>query len=265
MPESAECKLTAEYLNSKLENKVISDWTFYDGQYKNKIPPGFEEFNQSLPLLVQEVSCKGKLIYIICFNEFKTFYILHSLRMTGRWQEEPDEYCRWSIGLYDGEELWFRNPRCLATLHFTTNRLTFTSMLDKLGPDILTDQFTLAKWRKLVQKYKNRNITSFLMDQGVISGCGNYIKAEVLYYAKVSPLRKVGSLTEQESEKIFEGLRIIPRQAYNYRGLSIRDYADPQGRKGEEEFNLQIYNQPNATKTKTSDGRTTHWDPEVQK
>uniref|UniRef100_A0A6C0EQD2 Formamidopyrimidine-DNA glycosylase catalytic domain-containing protein n=1 Tax=viral metagenome TaxID=1070528 RepID=A0A6C0EQD2_9ZZZZ len=265
MPESAEVKLTAEYLASTLENKIITDWCFLSGQYEHNCPQGFEEFHNALPLIVEQVSCKGKLIFFILHNEYTRFYILHSLRMTGRWQEEQDMYCRWYIEIENKKRIWFRNPRCLATLHFTKNEPTFRQTLSKLGPDILTDEFDLATWKQLITKHRNKNITAFLMDQSIISGCGNYIKAEVLYYAKVSPLRKVNSLTENEAAKIFEGLRIIPRTAYNYKGLSIRDYADPNGKKGYQEFHLKIYNQSHAERTKTTDGRTTYWDPNVQK
>lgn len=266
MPEAAEVKLTAEYLNSRLENKVISKWVFLDGsQYDEKDPRGFDELDNNLPLLVEQVSCKGKLIYFVLYNEDRYIYVLHSLRMTGRWQDTEDQYCRWYIELDDGTKIWFRNPRCLATVQFTSEEHVFKAMLDKLGPDILTDEFNLKTWRELLKKHRNKNITSFLMDQNIISGCGNYIKAEALYYSKISPLRKVSSLKEHESEQLFEALRIIPRMAYNDQGLSLRDYADNRGRKGQYERQLQIYGQPHATRTKTSDGRTTYWDPEVQK
>jgi DNA-formamidopyrimidine glycosylase len=265
MPESAEVRLTTDYLNSCLENKIITDWVFIGGQYEDSSPKGYDEFRSSLPLLVEEVNCKGKLIYFSCFNEHNTFYILHSLRMTGRWQEKPDMYCRWYIEIEGKKKLWFRNPRCLATLHFTTNENTFQTTLNKLGPDILTDKFNLTSWKLLLNKYRNRNITSFLMDQNVISGCGNYIKAEALYYAKISPERKVRSLSESESEKLFEALRIIPRIAYNNKGLSLRDYTDQNGHKGYQEFELKVYGKKTAKKTKTADGRTTYWDPDVQK
>jgi formamidopyrimidine-DNA glycosylase len=102
------------------------------------------------------------------------------------------------------------------------------------------------------------------MSQNIISGIGNYIKAEALYYAKVSPLRKTGSLNDTEAEKLFEGIRIIPRVAYNKNGMSIRDYANSKGEKGTYVGDLKIYAQPHAKKTKTSDGRMTHWDPDVQ-
>lgn len=265
MPEAAECRLTAEYLNKKLQNRIIYDWVFIGGQYEEKDPSGFEEFHHALPLLVIEVGCKGKLIYFVLHNELGDFYVLHSLRMTGRWQEMKDEYCRWYLDLDGGEKLWFRNPRCLATLQFTSEEYVFDGLLKKLGPDILGPDFTLQVWRNLTKRHRNKNVTSFLMNQNILSGCGNYIKAEALYYAEISPLRKVGSLSEAESEKLFEGLRIIPRMSYNYRGLSLRDYANQYGKKGAYEFKLKIYGHNNAKRTKTADGRTTYWDPEVQK
>ena len=265
MPESAEVKLITDYLKSKLENKIIIDWVFCDGgQYEDKNPKGFDEFDKYLPCIVENVQCKGKFIYFTVFNENGYFYILHSLRMTGRWEEYDDKHCRWYIKLGNNENLWFINPRCFATLEFTSKQTVLQKALDKLGPDILTDHFNLETWNKLRQKHKNKNITSFLMNQRIISGIGNYIKAEALYYAKISPLRKTGSLTTVEADKLFEGIRIIPRIAYNKNGMSIKDYSNYKGVKGTYVGDFKIYSQSHAKKTKTSDGRITHWDPDVQ-
>lgn len=264
MPESAEVKLTTEFLNNAIGNKVITGWSFTSGQYLNKDPEGFEEFFESLPLLVEEVRCKGKFIYMCCFNEYKKFYILHSMRLTGSWRNQQDVHCRWFVELENGRKVWFHDSRCLATLKFTTDEKELSSYLSKLGPDILTEDFTLAIWKKLIQEHKNKNITAFLMDQEIIAGCGNYIKAEALYYSKISPMRKVGSLSELEGEYLFEALRVIPRQAYINKGLSTDDYVDKNGRKGFQEFHLKIYGKKSAKRTKTADGRTTYWDDKVQ-
>jgi DNA-formamidopyrimidine glycosylase len=258
MPESAEVKLTTEYLKSKLENKVITEWYFQSGQYENKSPDGFDEFEANLPLIVENVQCKGKFIYFTLFNEKGYFYIMHSLRMTGRWQDYEDKYCRWYVELDNKELLWFRNPRCFATLDFTPHRPKLQKYLDKLGPDILTEDFSLDVWKNLVNKHKNKNITSFLMNQNVISGIGNYIKAEALYYAKISPYRKTGSITDAESGRLFEGIRIIPRVAYKNNGL---DYASSDESYGQD---LKIYGKSGADRDKTPDGRVTYWDSEVQ-
>tara|TARA_Y100000389_G_scaffold85563_1_gene82299 strand:+ start:1855 stop:2655 length:801 start_codon:yes stop_codon:yes gene_type:complete len=265
MPESAEVKLTTEYLKDTLENRIINGWVFCDGsKYQDKKPNGFKEFEKQLPVIVENVECKGKFIYFTVFNEKGYFYILHSLRMTGRWQDYEDNYCRWYIDLNDNDPVWFRNPRSLATIEFTSKKSILQKALDNFGPDILTEQFNLDVWNDLLDKYKNKNITSFLMDQSIISGIGNYIKAEALYYAKVSPLRKVGSLKETEKSKLFEGIRIIPRIAYNKNGMSMKDYTNFKGEEGDYKGDLKIYSQPHAKKTKTSDGRMTHWDPKIQ-
>lgn len=266
MPESAEVKLTTDYLLSKLENKVINDWVFLSGQYEDKNPKGFDEFERNLPLIVENVQCKGKFIYFTLYNENGYFYIMHSLRMTGRWQDYEDKHCRWYIEIADNDEvLWFRNPRCFATLEFTSCQSELQKALDALGPDILTNDFNLNIWKSLIEKHKGKNITSFLMNQNIISGIGNYIKAEALYYAKISPRRKIGSLKEIEQEKLFEAVRIIPRVAYNRGGLSIRDYASSDGTKGSYGDDLKIYGKVEAEKIKTPDGRITYWDSSVQK
>lgn len=261
MPESAEVKLTVDFLNNVMTSKIISNWIFLSEKY---IPEGYIEFSEALPLIVENIQCKGKLIYIKCSNEYKTFYIIHHMRLTGCWRETKDMFSRWYIELDDGEKVWFHDSRCLATLEFTTDENVLQSRLDKLGPDILTDDFSLKIWKNLIKNHPNKNITSFLMDQSIISGCGNYIKAEALYYAKISPLRKVSSLTEKESEKLFEALRIIPRSVYLNKRLKSEEYIQSDEIKQIEGFSFQVYGKRQCVRTKTPDGRITYWDNKCQ-
>lgn len=265
MPEGPEVRLTTEYLNDVLSDRSITRWGFVDGRYTDDPPVGYEEFDGSLPMMVESVQCKGKFIYFTFYNENGYMYLIHSLMMTGRWQEEYDEQCKCFVEIDDGTTLWFRDSRSLGTMKFTTDESVLEEKLNYLGPDILTEQFTLPKFKSLQKKYGNRNITSFLMDQRVISGCGNYIKAEVLYYARISPLRKVSSLTQAETELLFEAMRIIPRLSYNFKGLSMSDYAEHNGQPGNPSQNLKIYGSKNARRTSTPDGRITYWDPNIQK
>lgn len=261
MPESAEVKITTEFLHTMLENKVITNWDIIGGRYDDVSPPGFEELENNLPLLVESVKCKGKLIYFTLFNESGNFYIIHNLRMTGRWQEKKDKQACWIVDIDNSNALWFRDLRGLATLEITRDESVLKREIDKLGPDILTPYFSLTVWKELLETHKNKNITAFLMSQDIISGIGNYLKAETLHYAKISPLRKVGSLKDHESDKLFEAIRIIPRISYNKGGLGLKTYA---GTKGEFDKELKIYGKKNAEKTKTADGRITHWDTDKQ-
>ena len=265
MPEGPECRLTIDYLNKELRGRKVLDWVFCGGGYTEEDPDGFQAFDDALPLTVKNVSCKGKFIYFILVdNEGNEHYILHSMMMTGRWQKNHDDYCKWFLEVDNGRTIWFRSPRSLSTLAFTTDRGILDDKLFLLGPDIMTREFSLPGFKGLTKKYHNRNITAFLMDQRVIAGCGNYIKAETLWYAEVSPMRKVGDLNEREIELIYEGLRVISRVSYNNKGLSLKDYADENGKDGRYADNLKVYGKKYAKRTKTADGRTTYWDPTRQ-
>jgi DNA-formamidopyrimidine glycosylase len=265
IPEAAEVKLTVDFLNKTLKNKKITDWVFSGGRYTEEYPEGYDEFDSALPLTVDEVNCNGKFIYFILSDEDGyNYYILHSLMMTGRWQNSHDEYCKWFVEIDNGQTLWFRDTRAFATVKFTSNEDILQEKLESLGLDIMKPEFKLPEFKKLAQKYSSRNITSFLMDQSVLSGCGNYIKSEVLYDAKVSPLRKVGELKDTELDLIYQALCVIPRVAYNNKGLSLGDYADENGKRGYHERNLKIYSKRWAKRIKTPDGRTTYWDPNHQ-
>jgi formamidopyrimidine-DNA glycosylase len=265
MPESGEVRLTVDFLNNVFQGKIITNWIFTGGKYTDNYPEGYLEFDAALPLCVDEVNCKGKFIYFRLSDAFgKKYFILHSLMMTGRWQIDYDDYCKWYVDLQDGKTVWFRDPRTFATVKFTADEKVLHDKLSELGPDIMKPEFKLPLFKSLAKQHKNKNICSFLMDQSIISGCGNYIKAEVLYDAKVAPGRTVGSLTENELELVYQALCVIPRLAYNNKGLSLRDYADEYGNPGDHEKDLKVYGKSWAKRTKTSDGRITYWDPSRQ-
>ena len=266
MPESSECRLTAEFLNEYLQNTCITDWRFIGGKYTDSNPEGFEEFVNELPLLVEGVYCKGKFIYFILFNDNGYFYIMHSLRITGCWQKKFDYYSSCRIDSYDKEPLWFRDSRGLATFRFTRDKDTLDGYINGLGPDILNpEEFTLPAWKEIINKHRKKNITSLMMCQNIVSGIGNYQKAESLYYAKISPLRKAATLSDEDIERLYQGIILVSRSSYNHGGMSMYDYADENGSRGSYDSELKIYGRKNVSRTKTADGRITYWDSEVQK
>lgn len=271
MPEGPEVRLTTELLNRKLKGCTITSWVFCGGKYTDEYPKGYLEFDSILPITVESIDCKGKFIYFTLVNNDSKIYVLHSLMMTGRWQNNYDDYCKWYLeytkdGGSEEKTIWFRDPRSFGTLLFSSNKDILDKKLSCLGPDIMrSDDFKLPLFIELCSKYPNKNICAFLMDQSIISGVGNYIKAEVLYDAAISPKRKMNTLSNEEIEYLYQALCVIPRVSYNNKGLSIKDYSDENGRKGMNTRNLKVYGDKTKTRTKTADGRVTYWDPNVQK
>ena len=80
--------------------------------------------------------------------------------------------------------------------------------LDKLGIDILTENFTFKHFMQLTEN-KKQNICSFLLDQKKFAGLGNYIKNEVLYLSKISPFRKVNNLSKLELKRIYNNIKFV--------------------------------------------------------
>jgi formamidopyrimidine-DNA glycosylase len=264
MPEASETRLTTDFIDNMLRGKSITRWGFVGGKYTDQVPEGFAEFEAALPVIVEQVSCHGKFIYFNMKDANGRDHIaMHSLMMTGRWRGAYDDYCKWFMDIAGGSDIWFSDPRSLGTISFTTNPQVLKDKLASLGLDILTEHFTLPLFKELVHKRGNLNITSLLMYQGILSGCGNIIKTEALYDARISPLRKTGSLSESEQELLYRAVRVIPRLAYNHGGISVKNF-DVDGREGTFQKELKVYGKKDAARTKTADGRTTYWYPMIQ-
>ena len=135
---------------------------------------------------------------------------------------------------------------------------TYTT--DDIGPDIFyvtPDDFVNAVKKSLTGR---RDICQILLDQNVISGIGNYLKAEILYATSVYP-----GATRLDDDVLYNLHKIsqdICNQSYASQGCSLRTYKDSLGNPGK--FVLKIYDNPKATKATFKDKRTTHYDPVVQ-
>ena len=134
-----------------------------------------------------------------------------------------------------------------------------------LNSDILFEDFL-----KILRKNNNKNITKILMNQSVISGCGNYIKSESLYRSKISPHNLIKDIDDNRLEKLFIELRNVIKESYLSQGATISTYYDVNDKKGEYKFNFLVYGRKydnynnEIIREKTPDGRTSHWVKQIQ-
>ena len=105
------------------------------------------------------------------------------------------------------------------TLSFGTlsvmDKTELSKKLQKLGPDIMDDSTDFDVFLEKVDEKPNEKIGNVLMDQTVLSGIGNYLRAEVLYLSKVNPFRKVKDLSKKELERIYENCKILTLGEYD--------------------------------------------------
>lgn len=100
------------------------------------------------------------------------------------------------------------------------------------GPEPLDKIFSFDLFKERIKKRERSVIKTLLMDQSFISGIGNIYGCEILFFAKVLPDRKVGSLNSREIKAIYTMIKEILSLSLRKRGASDRDYVDAYGKKG---------------------------------
>lgn len=220
-----------------------------------------------LPLRIVGAGCHGKFIYVMLEGGRS---IWSTLGMTGGWTTNPDQdYIRFALRLASDRQLYFRDKRNFGTIKFVTSPAELRQKLESLGPDMMTERSDLEILRCL-RKRDEWNVCKALMDQKVIAGVGNYVKAESLWRAKINPHATIGELDDDTLIDLKKHIENVLHESYNAQGASIRDYRRPDGGEGEYTFHMRVYGKKldeegnKVRREGTPDGRTTHWSPQRQ-
>jgi formamidopyrimidine-DNA glycosylase len=79
----------------------------------------------------------------------------------------------------------------------------------RLGPDPLSDEFTLERLRAILAQAGRTQLKGTLRDQAVIAGIGNAYSDEVLHAAKMSPYRSSSTLDDGDVEVLYAAIRDV--------------------------------------------------------
>ena len=109
-----------------------------------------------------------------------------------------------------------------------------------LGPDPLTDDFTLERFRAILQAEGRKQIKGVLRHQGTIAGIGNAYSDEILHAARMSPFKPAAALLEAEDDTdlvvLYDAVRVTLGDAVERsRGLAASEL------KGEKKSNLAVH------------------------
>jgi len=217
MPEGPEVKYLTDYLSTNLKGKTLDKITINSGRYQKHDPPkGFSKFIKELPLKVKSINCYGKFIWWEFANSDLTMW--NTLGMSGWWNFSNGEKHNNLSFYFKKDIVYFNDVRNFGTFIFCDKDST-DKKLKKFGPDILEydvknkDKGKNIFKEKIKKKRSDMFIATALLDQGVAAGCGNYIRAEVLYLAGISPFRKLEDLDDDELDLIWN---LLQQVGYNY-------------------------------------------------
>jgi endonuclease VIII len=205
MPEGDTIYRAARALQRAIGGKVVTG--FETGLAK------LARVNDDSPLVgrvVEKVESRGKWLLIYFSGDL--ILVTHML-MSGSWHLYlPGE--KWRMGrsrmrvvitTADWEAVAFNAP---IAEFYTARSLERSSQVPKLGPDILSDEFTVESGVARLVDYGRENpdaeIGVVLLNQRVMAGLGNVYKSEVAFAAGVNPFRAMRTITEREMERVVD-------------------------------------------------------------
>ena len=229
MPEGPEITLLSQYLNLKLKNRIISKINIIDGQTFGKIT-NEHLMNNISHYSIDNIESKGKLLWFTLSSQTKTIFIISHLGLTGEWSFHPNKYNKISISIENKHDnktykLYYSDKLNGGYLIFTTDKVVLNEKINKLAPDLLKTNFdktTFYNWLYIFMhkttKRPNMLLGKILMNQNISdsigSGIGNYLLAEILYHAKLSPCRTLKSLSKQDIFTLSYSIKYIMKLSY---------------------------------------------------
>jgi formamidopyrimidine-DNA glycosylase len=273
MPEGPEVGLMAEWLSYELRppNTTLEIACVLSGRYARSKEKEVALTNQFTPILNQKitkVTAKGKLLWLE-FAEVKRV-LAFTLGMTGNFSLDSLDHSRirFVVKFDDGSHgnFYFTDIRNFGTVRVLTDGGLNHKLL-QLGVDPLRETVTAEYLQTQLDRFPLLTAAEFLMNQKVIAGIGNYLKAEILWSAKISPHRLTNNIFGSHFEALLEALNTIPTLSFKNGGASIRTYRTPGGYSGNMTLLFRVYGKKfdsrrnPVIREKTKDKRTTHWAP----
>ncbi len=250
MPELPEVQTIVNDLNRKIKGLTITNvWTDWPKYFKRSIG-GWKAFRKTVKgKKIKKIRRIGKNI-IFDLSHDKEILIHQKLTghlLVGHWQiknnqpistergllaEKVNDYIHAIFWLSKNKMMGFSDLRKFGKI-LVTDKKDFKNLEDlkDIGPDPLTPKFGFNEFKSLISK-KRGPIKKILMDQNVVSGIGNIYSDEILFVAKIHPLRKAEKLGDKELRAIFEAAKKILKKAIKLRGTSTSDYRDTAGKAG---------------------------------
>jgi formamidopyrimidine-DNA glycosylase len=280
MPEGAEVAQVAIRLHERISGSWIYNIKINEKSRYNKPGKGSDFLNNikdiDFPIFISRIYPKGKKIIFECVNPCtkSKVYLVSLLAMTGRWQYTPGKHSGVWLTLWKNStqsSVFFDDQRHFGSLVICVNETDLNETLKGVGPDLLNEHVEFEDYKNVItqKRIAKKEICAFLLEQKYFSGIGNWVRAEVLYGAKIAPQRTLESLNENEIYLVYYYSIKVLREAYKVRGLTIENYIDPDGEYGT--YEVKVYMQDKdpfgneVVRNVFSDKRTMHWVPSIQK
>jgi formamidopyrimidine-DNA glycosylase len=188
----------------------------WEGTLAAPSPGEFEEWIHGQ--VVADIRRRGKFIV----SQLSRHALLVHLRMSGDLLVESAAapvatHDRLLLDLDGGIRLAFNDTRKFGRVWLVEDP---ASVLGSLGPEPLDDSFTPSELHRRLQSHQ-RMLKPLLLDQSFLAGMGNIYVDEALHVAGLHPMKISDSLSAEQSERLWLGIRQVLQEGILRNGASI--------------------------------------------
>lgn len=238
MPEGPEIKRAADKLAGAIAHQPLTGVFF-----------AFEHLKRYEPILVKDevvsVQAMGKAMLIRFHNQLSIYSHnqLYGVWFVRKAQSYPstNRQLRLAIHTQTRSALLY-SASDIAVL--TQEQVLLHPFLNRLGPDVLDEETTVEQVRDrcLDKRFYRRSLTGLLLDQGFLSGLGNYLRSEVLFVARIHPSLRLMDCTAEQIHHLAEAAIAVSRQSYRTGGITNHlEIADRLKRSGSPRWEYRHY------------------------
>ena len=239
MPELPEVETVRRGIEGPLRNQQISRMIIRDPRLRWPVDDALP--TQIASATVSGVSRRAKYLLV----ETDRGRLMVHLGMSGRLYFVPagtpagvHDHIDWELA--NGQALRYTDPRRFGSVHWLLPESSGHALLDHLGPEPLSEDFT---GELLYQRSRKRSsaVKTFIMDGRIVVGVGNIYANEALFRAGIHPKLAAGKVSCPRYEKLASEIKLVLSEAIAQGGTTLKDFLGGDGKPGYFKQELSVY------------------------
>lgn len=259
MPELAELKLTSDFVNGVVKDKVFThisknpEHKWIDVDFGSPFTIGSSSRGKEIKLVLESTETD------------KTGNLMMTMGMGGHFQwasrGETIKHTHLFFHCNDGGHLAFVDVRRFG-------KWKWGDWNKDRGPDPTTEYFLFCNniLQNLHKRAFDKPIYEVLMNQRYFNGIGNYLRAEILIrIPDENPFQSAREFINKRKWELFELCKDIPILVYEIGGGTLKDWKNPFGEVSSVRDFMKCYGNPLMEKIEDRGGRMFWYDPKWKK
>jgi len=221
MPELAEIKIMAEYINSVSESQIYNNVRKSE---ETKVKTQMEDPFNGMPFTVEAESRGKELLLTLISIAGEERSLRFAMGMSGNWYlASPGEMVKHAhLKFYreDGYSLMMVDVRRFAKWDWTEDWNSKRGPCPLTEYEVFVENIQSSSSKKIFEK----PIYEIFMDQKYFNGIGNYLRAEILHRSGVNPFLPAKQVITGD---LLELCHDVCQEAYLVGGGELKDWDNP--------------------------------------